>query len=719
MSAIQTISTSQRFTRQRPCPICGGHADLPQGKGVRCAGYLSSDGDYAHCQREQHAGSLPIDEKTTPATYAHKLHGPCKCGVTHGPGAERPNAKAPQKPIKRIEYPVYDLAGKLVGVHARIEYLDQIGENGKPKKTYTWARHNGRRAVEMPLFDAHKLQNVQDGVTVIVCEGEPAALACQRAKVRAVATYGAEIIPQDEHLRPLCRFNVVLWPDADEPGRKHMHRIADRLRALGATSIRFIEWTGAPAKGDAADFFAGGGTLDELTDLMRDTLAVTTQAEPRTTSTAQEGATVRAWPKKIDGAAYYGVLGSIACEIEPYIEADSAALLVSLLITAGTAMGRGPHMYAGAAIHRACLFGNVIGESGDNKSDSWWPVSRILEEMTATTEDDQLPLSPRRASGLSTGEGLLHQIRDERREERANKDGEIEEVVVDAGVKDKRLLNVETEFARVLAVMNREGNTLSMVLRELYDGAETARSSPKGNPITATGGHVGMIGHITPAELARKLHDVELFNGFANRFMWVLTHREKSMPNPPPYTKQHARRHAEMLAPALARAHGISTVTRDEEAQRDWAGVYESLRTGIGPDGKPTRKGMAKEVCARAHVQVMRISLIFAALDGSHVITAAHQEAALAVWDYCEACAAYLFSQVSGDPTAEVIHTALVERGQMTRTEISKLFSRHVEHGAIQAALDALTAEGRASSRKESTSGGPRELWEVAREGAA
>ena len=36
-----SVVTAQRFTRHRPCPICGGHANLPAGRGVRCYGFLA------------------------------------------------------------------------------------------------------------------------------------------------------------------------------------------------------------------------------------------------------------------------------------------------------------------------------------------------------------------------------------------------------------------------------------------------------------------------------------------------------------------------------------------------------------------------------------------------------------------------------------------------------------------------------------------------------
>lgn len=50
------VAAAQRFTRDRPCPICGGHGRLPRGQGRRCHGFPSSDGRYAHCSREERAG---------------------------------------------------------------------------------------------------------------------------------------------------------------------------------------------------------------------------------------------------------------------------------------------------------------------------------------------------------------------------------------------------------------------------------------------------------------------------------------------------------------------------------------------------------------------------------------------------------------------------------------------------------------------------------------
>jgi hypothetical protein len=58
----------------------------------------------------------------------------------------------------------------------------------------------------------------------------------------------------------LSRFDVVLWPDNDEAGAAHMHRIADVLLELGVQP-RWFAPAGLPAGGDAADWC---GTAEEL-----------------------------------------------------------------------------------------------------------------------------------------------------------------------------------------------------------------------------------------------------------------------------------------------------------------------------------------------------------------------------------------------------------------------------------------------------------------------
>ena len=102
-------------------------------------------------------------------------------------------------------------------------------------------------------------------------------------------------------------------------------------------------------------------------------------------------------------------------------------------------------------------------------------------------------------------------------------------VVDDPGVTDKRLLVIESEFANVLKQIERQGNTLSVVGRQAWDGT-TLGIMTKNSPAKATDPHISIIGHITTEELKRCLSTTESANGFGNRFLWVAVKRSKLLP---------------------------------------------------------------------------------------------------------------------------------------------------------------------------------------------
>jgi DNA primase len=70
---------------------------------------------------------------------------------------------------------------------------------------------------------------------VVVVEGEKAAQALLDARLCAVGTVtGASAVTNPSALRVLADRRVVLWPDTDEQGRKHMEQIAERLHPIAA-----------------------------------------------------------------------------------------------------------------------------------------------------------------------------------------------------------------------------------------------------------------------------------------------------------------------------------------------------------------------------------------------------------------------------------------------------------------------------------------------------
>lgn len=64
--------------------------------------------------------------------------------------------------------------------------------------------------------------------------------------------------------------NVVLIPDKDAPGIAHMNNIAENIISV-AKSIKIVNLSDVPEKGDISDYIAAGHTKEELEDLIEKT----------------------------------------------------------------------------------------------------------------------------------------------------------------------------------------------------------------------------------------------------------------------------------------------------------------------------------------------------------------------------------------------------------------------------------------------------------------
>jgi hypothetical protein len=147
----------------------------------------------------------------------------------------------------------------------------------------------------------------------------------------------------------------------------------------------------------------------------------------------------------------------------------------------------------------------------------------------------------------------------------------------------------------------------------------------------------------------------------------------------------------------------LGRVERDKEAKAAWAEVYPDLSNGY--------PGLFGAITNRAEAQVLRLSVLYAVLDSSRIIQIPHLEAALAVWQYCEASARFVFGDATGDPIADRILEALAN-GEMDRTSIYYLFGKHAKSDRIAQALAMLqSAKLVRVERRESDGGRPREVW--------
>jgi hypothetical protein len=219
-----------------------------------------------------------------------------------------------------------------------------------------------------------------------------------------------------------------------------------------------------------------------------------------------------------------------------------------------------------------------------------------------------------------------------------------------------------SEFSELLAVMRRDENTLTAVMRNAWDGKPLSVLT-RNDPLKVDNCSLATICHITKTEILDKLTSTDRANGFANRYLFFWTERAKLLPRGDVsqinYNTVVTKLHASVEA-----AKGLGELKRDSEAEALWATEYHRLNTGLSDT-------MVDALLARAEAHIVRLSLLYALLDCSKVICKKHLKAAIAVWDFAEASVRYVF-QGSPDPESAKILKYLENHSPATSSEIRR-----------------------------------------------
>ncbi len=382
---------------------------------------------------------------------------------------------------------------------------------------------------------------------------------------------------------------------------------------------------------------------------------------------------------KLSNDALSGICGDIvklACKDS---EASPAAVLFTTLTFAAASFGGISYYPVGDTKHPPRLFTCIVGQSARaRKGTSAHPVERIFQ---VAQERHGLPLLTVTPGPFSSGEGIINAVRDP---SEIMKKGE----PIDMGVSDKRLLAILGEFGGTLAGMAREGSTLSSVLRTSWESGNI-KPLTKLSQIKTTGAHINFVGHITKTELDHLLSTSDIWNGLANRILWICARRERLVPSPEPMEDGKVNEIAHKLGAALRFGQTAGRITFSNEAKAEWVRLYEEI-TADEP-------GVFGIVSARAEAQILRLSMIYALLDCSYFIEKHHLDAALAAWDYCSQSARHLFGKAQANPRATKVLEFLAP-GPKTKTEMHHLFGRNLQAAELNALLADLETKGQISS---------------------
>jgi putative DNA primase/helicase len=152
----------------------------------------------------------------------------------------------------------------------RMFYISRHEHDGK-KQFLPWTWSKKRRAWAnrawpgaRPLYGLDIL-DAYPKTPVVVVEGEKCADALRSIGCpHVVVTWpgGASALAKVD-LTPLNGRHLILWPDADKPGRECMERLAESM-ADRAGDIKIVDTNGMPEKWDVADAVAEGWEWDDV-----------------------------------------------------------------------------------------------------------------------------------------------------------------------------------------------------------------------------------------------------------------------------------------------------------------------------------------------------------------------------------------------------------------------------------------------------------------------
>lgn len=362
---------------------------------------------------------------------------------------------------------------------------------------------------------------------------------------------------------------------------------------------------------------------------------------------------------ELDEAALHGIAGRIVEALRPHTEACDAAMLAQILAAAGNAMCRdrdmaprtGPHLMIGNERQGPREFFAIVGAtSGGRKGTSYSAIEPILYQALGNDA-----WWSRIEGGIASGEALVAQLAPRKLTSREKEKGEV------SSPRDPRMLIFENELARLLVAGNREGSTLSPLLRKAFDGGDLTHRTVDGSVAGAARDvQVSMVGHITAAELAAAMTDLDKRNGLGNRIIYVHSKRARVLTLPEPLGAGAVTSLGMRLKRHIYEARQIGRVAMGAEAREAWDALYQTRSPEMDADPPAN-----VHLVARWEAHILRLSLIYALLDGSSVILPEHYEAALAVWNYAERTVEYVYGgrPATGVNLAAKLEAFVVRRG--------------------------------------------------------
>lgn len=572
---------------------------------------------------------------TKPHTNGTKMDGTPKHAVTQ-------RQTPPEGELGKTVF-CYERADGMPGFYVqRIEKPDGkklFPQWGPTEDGLGWQANMDHAPKPRPLYRLPQILANPEAV-VVFHEGEKAVHAHLAARLTGIPTttsQGAEKAKCTD-FSPLAGRHVVICPDHDEPGARHAQDLAARAHAVGAASVRIFRLTCLPAKGDVVEWLENGGTPEAFSSLLQSTaetvlpsIQPSAEAESVEEPLAQMVESDTAPPglnghptltvqsaEPDDAPTHIDTLGDFPEDawrgpFKVYREAmvgtseapDTAHFSALWGVAAATLRRRASFYYAYP--HFANVYLVNFGNTGDSKTSAGRQGLRLLP-------DEGVKL----LRGVGSAEAL----------------GDWMQQSAD-GPAVSHLLFIE-ELATLLTRGGWEGSTLLSFLTETFDAPEKYEIPFRTNPVLVQEPTPTLIAGTTIEWLWKGLREIDVHGGFGNRIFYITGTPKPPIPLP-------AKPNPEALVEVRAHLHRLASLSPTElffmpDAQALWHDFYMAWKT-------TTWSELTTAAIKRIPAYIVKLSMVYACLEKTSLITAEQLNAAIKVGHYGAKCADQLMNR--------------------------------------------------------------------------
>ncbi|WP_136515956.1 hypothetical protein [Geomonas edaphica] len=368
--------------------------------------------------------------------------------------------------------------------------------------------------------------------------------------------------------------------------------------------------------------------------------------------------------------AFAGWPGEFAHLAGDRLGADKPAILVTSLLRLASSFETSHHVQYGEVLQYARPNAVIVGNS--SKTDIG-AVEIIVDRLFSGFK-----ASPRYlCEPLLRVDEIVYMVRDETFEEC---DITSSRYKIDTGATSKRLYVYDQHFALTLNSKPSVLNIISKVITDLFDHGNTVIKLHNNKWLGTTQANVVIVTHIQRSEVDKLKDKLDIPNIFANRFLWILAHRQNLIPLPLPIPEENMKYFNNKIEECIEKAKSIYTgLELSKKAREVWDKAYPGLTMEYS--------GFAGSILDRNEVHALRLAQIYALAEGRSKILTQDLKAAIAVVNYSSETVLQLFNGSHHDKRKEKLLQALrsTPNQEMSLTEINgAVFNRNLDSRDIR-----------------------------------